>query len=74
MTLSPEVASYVNLALNLLAIVILCSVAVWLRHERVRTIELRAQLLGMILALHLSINGHQDGGTKSDGPANTDTH
>jgi len=68
----PEIVPYLNLVANIATIAIIVALAVWLRKQHIQVVELKGQLLGMVLALRLSINGnHKKEG--EHGPRDTDT-
>lgn len=68
----PEVVPYLNLALNLVTMMVVAALAVWLRRSHISTVALKAQLLGMIMTLSLTINGHAKKGDRPGGPSDSD--
>ena len=48
---------YLNLALNVLTLVVVVALAVWLRRSHIQVVELKGQLLGVIMSLRLMVNG-----------------
>jgi len=63
-----ELLPQLNLLLNVITLVVVVALAVWLRNSHIQVVELKGQLLGMVMSLRLMINGRSSSEEPPGGP------